>query len=107
MPLPHAYRRLAQEHPDVIKAYESLADGVRAAGPLDAKSVALVKLALALGLVSDHLASGRRALHGLAKESEVKLADAGALPASVWMNVNTPAEWERFVRSIPGDAPRG
>src|SRR5215212_5393062 len=49
MPLPQAYRRLAQEHPAVIKAYEALADAVRAAGPLDAKSTALVKLALALG----------------------------------------------------------
>jgi alkylhydroperoxidase/carboxymuconolactone decarboxylase family protein YurZ len=49
MPLPHAYRRLAQEQPEVIKAYESLADAVRGAGPLDAKSVALVKLALAIG----------------------------------------------------------
>ena len=49
MPLPHAYRRLAQEHPDVIRTYEALADAIRAAGPLDAKSVALVKLALALG----------------------------------------------------------
>lgn len=49
MPLPQAYRRLAQEHPDVIKSYESLADAVRAAGPLDGKTLALVKLALALG----------------------------------------------------------
>ncbi len=49
MPLPQAYRRLAQECPDVIKRYESLADAVRAAGPLDGKSIALVKLALALG----------------------------------------------------------
>ena len=61
--------------------------------------------ALALGLVSDHLASGRRALHGLANESEFKLAEAGDLPERSWVNVNTPAEWERFVRSIPGDAP--
>ena len=49
MPLPHAYRRLAQEHPDVIKGYESLADAVRAAGPLEGKTLALVKLALAIG----------------------------------------------------------
>jgi alkylhydroperoxidase/carboxymuconolactone decarboxylase family protein YurZ len=49
MPLPHAYRRLAQEHPEVIRSYESLADSIRTAGPLDPKSVALVKLALALG----------------------------------------------------------
>ena len=49
MPLPHAYRRLAQEQPEVIKAYESLADAVRSAGPLDGKTLALVKLGLALG----------------------------------------------------------
>jgi 4-carboxymuconolactone decarboxylase len=49
MALPHAYRRLAQEHPDVIRAYETLADAIRTAGPLDAKSVALVKLAIAIG----------------------------------------------------------
>ena len=49
MPLPHAYQRLAKEHPQVIASYESLADAVRAAGPLDAKTASLVKLALALG----------------------------------------------------------
>ena len=49
MALPNAYRRLAQEQPEVIRAYESLADAVRAGGPLDAKTAALVKLALALG----------------------------------------------------------
>ena len=49
MPLPHAYRRLGQEHPQVIASYESLGDAIRAAGPLDGKTLALVKLALALG----------------------------------------------------------
>jgi 4-carboxymuconolactone decarboxylase len=49
MALPHAYRRLAQEHPAVIRNYEALADAVRSAGPLDAKTAALVKLALAIG----------------------------------------------------------
>lgn len=49
MALPQAYRRLAQDHPEVIKSYESLADAVRSAGPLDGKTLALVKLGLALG----------------------------------------------------------
>ena len=53
--------------------------------------------ALALGVVSDCLASGRRSLQGLAKDQDVKVADAGGLPDRVWVNVNTPAEWERFV----------
>jgi molybdopterin-guanine dinucleotide biosynthesis protein A len=60
-----------------------------------------------LGLVSDHLASGRRALHELAKEPEVRLADAGALPERVWVNVNTPGQWEQFLRSISDNGPRG
>ena len=49
MPFPHAYRRFGKEHPEVISSYEALAESIRAAGPLDPKSVALVKLALALG----------------------------------------------------------
>jgi alkylhydroperoxidase/carboxymuconolactone decarboxylase family protein YurZ len=48
MALPQAYRELAREHPQVIKSYEALGDAVRAAGPLDGKSIALVKLAIAL-----------------------------------------------------------
>lgn len=49
MPLPHAYQRLAKEHPRVIESYEALGDSIRTAGPLDPRSVALVKLAIALG----------------------------------------------------------
>lgn len=48
MPLPGAYRRLGQEHPEVIERYEALAEAIRAAGPLDAKTASLVKLAIAL-----------------------------------------------------------
>jgi molybdopterin-guanine dinucleotide biosynthesis protein A len=55
----------------------------------------------ALGLVSDHLAAGRRSLHGLAKDGEIKLADATtALPKRVWTNVNTPGDWQRFLASM-------
>lgn len=48
MALPQVYRDLAKDHPEVIKRYEALGDAVRAAGPLDGKSIALVKVALAL-----------------------------------------------------------
>jgi molybdopterin-guanine dinucleotide biosynthesis protein A len=58
--------------------------------------------ALALGVVSDHLASGRRSLQGLAKGGDVEPIDARALPDRVWLNVNTPGEWERFVAELRG-----
>jgi molybdopterin-guanine dinucleotide biosynthesis protein A len=51
----------------------------------------------ALGLVSDHLAAGRRSLHGLAKDGEITLADASPLPERLWTNVNTPGDWARFL----------
>src|SRR4051812_10652245 len=56
--------------------------------------------ALALGLVSDQLAAGRRSLQGLARESEIKLVEAGDLPEQLWTNVNTPGDWQRFLSEL-------
>jgi molybdopterin-guanine dinucleotide biosynthesis protein A len=52
----------------------------------------------ALRLVEDRLQGGRRSLHGLADDAGFERVDAGGLPDRVWQNVNTPAEWERFLR---------
>jgi alkylhydroperoxidase/carboxymuconolactone decarboxylase family protein YurZ len=73
MPFPHAYQRFAKEHPAVIASYESLADAIRAAGPLDAKNVALVKLALALasGLEGGTHSAVRKALDAGCTRDEV------------------------------------
>ena len=64
MPFPHAYKRFAKENPSVIQSYEALADATRAAGPLDARTAALVKLALALaaGLEGGAHSAVRKAL---------------------------------------------
>lgn len=47
--LPGAYRAMHTEHPSLMAAYESFGAACRAAGPLDARTVALVKLAVSLG----------------------------------------------------------
>ncbi|MCP4589796.1 MAG: carboxymuconolactone decarboxylase family protein [bacterium] len=39
---------MRSEQPEVMKAYEALGEAAKKAGPLDAKSAALVKLALSL-----------------------------------------------------------
>jgi 4-carboxymuconolactone decarboxylase len=80
MPMPQAYRRLAQECPEVIKNYEALADACRAAGPLDEKSIALVKLALALasGLEGGTHSAVRKALEaGCTREELIHVALLG------------------------------
>jgi alkylhydroperoxidase/carboxymuconolactone decarboxylase family protein YurZ len=43
------FRRFHRDHPAVAAAYEALSAATQAAGPLDAKTRALVKLALAVG----------------------------------------------------------
>ena len=47
--LPSFYSAFRETHPEVVRAYETLGDATRAAGPLPARQVELVKLALAAG----------------------------------------------------------
>lgn len=70
--LPHASAKVADLYPDVWKAYESLGEACGAAGPLDARTVRLIKLALAIGAASEGATHShvRRALdEGLEKDS--------------------------------------
>ena len=47
--VPGWYNQQKKQYPAVFKAYEQFGDACRAAGPLDEKSAALVKLAIAVG----------------------------------------------------------
>src|SRR5947207_15629316 len=49
MALPSPYIRMKREHLGLVEAYEALGAACAAAGPLDAKTVALVKLGVSLG----------------------------------------------------------
>ena len=46
--LPEFYQSMKQQHPEFMSAYEALGEAAKKAGPLDAKTAALVKLALTL-----------------------------------------------------------
>ena len=46
---PKPFREFASQHPAVAAAYERLGEAVRSAGPLSAREVALVKLAISIG----------------------------------------------------------
>src|SRR5688572_32761479 len=49
MPLPKAYQQMRRDQPELVKTYEALGEACKKAGPLDERTAALVKLALALG----------------------------------------------------------
>ncbi len=68
---PGAYSRLRELAPDLVSAYEALSRHAAAAGPLDAGTLATVKLALSVGRGS------WRAVHAHAR----KALEAGVDPA--------------------------
>ena len=47
--VPGWYNQQKKQYPQVFKAYEDLGDACRRSGPLDEKTAALVKLAIAVG----------------------------------------------------------
>lgn len=48
-PIPKRFTKFTEDYPEVAKAYEELGNAVHAAGPLDAKARALVKLGISTG----------------------------------------------------------
>jgi len=70
---PEFYARMKDLHPDLMRAYEALADAAKEAGPLDVKTVALIKLALSLGA----------GLEGATHSSVRKAIAAGSTPAEI------------------------
>lgn len=73
MSIPKAYIRMKDEQPDLVQAYESLAAACTQAGPLDARTLALVKLGISLGA----------GLDGGARSHARKAIDAGCTPDEV------------------------
>ena len=47
--IPNWYMEQRKRHPEVLEAYEELGEACRKAGPLDGKTQALAKLAIAVG----------------------------------------------------------
>jgi alkylhydroperoxidase/carboxymuconolactone decarboxylase family protein YurZ len=47
--IPKRFKKFTEDYPKVAKAYERLGDEVHAAGPLDEKTRALVKLGISVG----------------------------------------------------------
>jgi alkylhydroperoxidase/carboxymuconolactone decarboxylase family protein YurZ len=47
--IPKRFQKFTEDYPQVAKAYEELGNAVHAAGPLDDKTRALIKLAISTG----------------------------------------------------------
>jgi 4-carboxymuconolactone decarboxylase len=64
MSIPKPYKQFKSDHPELVGSYESMVGACASAGPLDAKTVALVKLACSIsnGLEGAAHSHARKAL---------------------------------------------
>lgn len=84
MTTPSSYGKMHERHPRIMASYEAFNDACKAAGPLDERSVSLVKLAVSMGAGLDGAARShaRKALEaGCTREelSQVALLCAPTL----------------------------
>ena len=77
-----AFSRLRDLAPDVVEHYEALSERTRTAGPLDAATVALVKVAVSIGIGSWRSvhAHARKALEAGVTPEALRHAAVAALP---------------------------
>jgi len=69
--IPSRYLRFLEKYPDLAKAYESLGLAAKEAGPLDSKTIALVKVALSGGAMLEgafHSHLRKASKEGITKE---------------------------------------
>ena len=70
MKIPSSYEKMHERYPELMKAYEALGAACATAGPLDARTIALVKLGASLGV----------GLEGAARSHARKALEAGCTP---------------------------
>lgn len=94
---PVRFERFANEHPDIARAFESLGIAVQEAGPLDAHTSELVKLALSVGASREGAVHShtRRALEAGCSPDEIRhvvllaiitIGFPGAMAAMSWVD---------------------
>jgi alkylhydroperoxidase/carboxymuconolactone decarboxylase family protein YurZ len=71
--LPRSWSRLSRDFPALTDAYDALSEACRRSGPLDDSAVALVKLAVSVGLHAE------RTVHAHAKKAFRAGVDGAAL----------------------------
>jgi alkylhydroperoxidase/carboxymuconolactone decarboxylase family protein YurZ len=95
MAVPSAYQRMRESNPEMLKAYESLGAACAASGPLDARTIALVKLgiSIAAGLEGAAHSHCRKALEaGCTAEELLHVANLAA-PTIGWPAMMRAREW--------------
>ena len=97
--LPDFLQGVIDEYPEVWKAYQSLGEACGTLGPLDPKTVRLVKLALAIGAKSEGAVHShvRRALREGISQEEIQQVALLAITSIGWSSSMAALSWIKDV----------
>ncbi len=97
--LPDFLQKVIDEYPEVWQAYQALGEACSNAGPLDAKTSRLVKLALAIGAKSEGAvhSHARRALREGVTPEELQQVAMLAVTSIGWSSSMAALAWIRDV----------
>lgn len=93
--LPEFLQGVIDEYPDVWKAYQALGEACGTAGPLETKTLRLVKLALAIGAKSEgavHSHTRRALREGISRE-EIQQVALLAVTSIGWSSSMAALSW--------------
>jgi 4-carboxymuconolactone decarboxylase len=95
MSIPSAYQQMKQSNPKMLEAYEALGAACAASGPLDARTISLVKLgmSLAAGLEGAAHSHARKALEAGCTEAELLHVANLSAPTIGWPSMMRAREW--------------
>jgi AhpD family alkylhydroperoxidase len=81
-PASDSWQRFTERHPTLAAAYDALSEACREAGPLDERTVALVKLAISVGRHADRTvhSHAKKALRAGVEANELRHVARIALP---------------------------
>ncbi|HEX2865513.1 MAG TPA: carboxymuconolactone decarboxylase family protein [Ignavibacteriales bacterium] len=101
--VPKRYQKFTEDYPQVAEAYEKLGEAVHEAGPLEAKTRALVKLTISVGArmegaVHSHT---RKALKAGLSHEEIRHAVMLALPTLGLPSTMAAMSWVDDVLEAP------
>lgn len=93
--LPKRYISFQRQYPDIAKAYEQLGAACHGTGPLDAKTRALVKVALSIGAKLEGGAHShvRKALEASVGEDELRHVALLAIPTIGFPSAMAAMSW--------------
>lgn len=93
--LPDFLQKVIDEYPEVWKAYQALGEACGTAGPLDTKTMRLVKLALAIGAKSEGAvhSHARRALREGVTPAELQQVALLAVTSIGWSSSMAALSW--------------